>query len=176
MDSYLYKVSPPRSDMVFRPSPFWHTDDWESSTTRGPRDGYVEDSVLYAGDFDEVTIHLFPRVRTMRVRSIDADAEALNGLGLPCSSGRRAHVFVEESRRPEVEAFRPTVFRFERAGFTRVRRGEYVSWRAQIAMGSETLSLAEALVRWNVEARFVNELDEVIARLRGAGVYFEIQT
>ncbi len=66
MNRYLYKVSQPRSDLVFHPSTFWHTLDWESSTTRY-RDDYIEDKVLYVGDFDEVNIHLFPRKRTVRV-------------------------------------------------------------------------------------------------------------
>jgi hypothetical protein len=39
----LYKVSPPRASMVFEPSTFWRSEDWESSTTRR-REGYVEAS------------------------------------------------------------------------------------------------------------------------------------
>src|SRR5437870_1826942 len=108
----LFKVAPPRPDMLFFPSTFWRSADWESSTTR-PREGYFEECVLYAGDFDEVTIHLFPRVRTVRVRPVDADWVVLGGLGLVCSPGKAAWVFVGTSRREEVEAFRPTVFRFD---------------------------------------------------------------
>jgi hypothetical protein len=66
LPSRLYKVSPPREDMVFRPSRFWRTADWQSSSTR-PHNGYIMEDLLYAGDFDEVNIHLFPRVRTCRV-------------------------------------------------------------------------------------------------------------
>ena len=73
---FLYKVAPPRVDMVFYPSQFWHTPDWESSSTR-EHDGYIREEVLYAGDFDEVNIHLFPRVKTVRVRSVDVDASTL---------------------------------------------------------------------------------------------------
>ena len=51
MKPHLYNVSAPRSDMTFYPSKFWRTTDWESSTTQ-PRDGYPEDLVLFAGDFE----------------------------------------------------------------------------------------------------------------------------
>jgi hypothetical protein len=37
--------------------------------------------VLYAGEFEEVSIHLFPRVRTLRVRALNADWQALSRLG-----------------------------------------------------------------------------------------------
>lgn len=71
MGQYLYKISQPRDDLMFYPSIFWHTPDWESSTTHA-KEGYIRDTILYAGDFDEVNIHLFPRVRTIRVRARDA--------------------------------------------------------------------------------------------------------
>ena len=161
--------------MVFYPSRFWHTRDWESSTTR-PRDGYVVDDVLYAGDFDEVSIHLFPRVRTVRVRSVDAGSARLEALGLQCSPGSSAHIFVNKTYRTVVESFRPTLFTFDSSGFTHARRGEYVSRKPQRAMTVETLSMAEAMVRWNIEACYVDDLDPVIERLRGAGIYFDEQT
>ena len=43
--------------MIFHPCSFWHTADWESSTTN-ERDGYVRDDVLYVGDLDEVVDRL----------------------------------------------------------------------------------------------------------------------
>jgi hypothetical protein len=43
---HLYKISAPRADMMFYPSTYWHTSDWESSTTRC-QEGYIEDEVLY---------------------------------------------------------------------------------------------------------------------------------
>ncbi len=161
--------------MDFYPSPFWHTPDWESSTTR-PRDGYVVDEVLYAGDFDEVSIHLFPRVRTVRVRSVDAGSARLEALGLSCSPKKTAHIFINKMHRPVVESFRPTLFTLDSDGFTNVRRGEYVSRKPQRAMAVETLSMAGAIARWNMEACYVDDLDAVIERLRGAGIYFDEQT
>ena len=175
MTTYLYKVSAPRTDKLFYPSPFWHTPDWESSTTRH-REGYIKDDVLFAGDFDEVTIHLFPRVRTVRVRSVDADVSALSDLGVRCTPEKSAYVFVHHSRRQDVEAFHPTIFKFREDGFVRVRKGEYISWRPQQAVSAETISMAEALNRWNVEACYVDDLDTLIERLNQDGIYFDEQT
>jgi len=173
--TYLYKVSAPRADNLFLPSPFWHTSDWESSTTRY-REGYVRDDVLFAGDFDEVNIHLFPRVRTVRVRSADADVSALYELGVRCTRGKSAYVFVHSSRRGDVEAFHPTIFKFLADGFVRVRKGEYISRVPQRAISVETISMAEALDRWNVEACYVDDLDALTARLGQRGIYFDEQT
>jgi hypothetical protein len=93
-----------------------------------------------------------------------------------CSAGMNAYVFVEERHRAEVEALRPTIFEFKAAGFSRVRRGEYVSRRAQVAVASETLSMPQALERWNVSARYVDCRNDVTRVLSEAGVYFEVQT
>lgn len=175
MDAYVYKVSPPRTDMMFYPSTFWRSEDWESSTDR-PREGYIEEKLFYAGNIDEISIHLFPRVRTARVRPADADSARLRQLGLKCSPGKSAYIFVEASRKKEVEAFCPTIYTFRSPGFTRVRRGEYVSREAQKAVSKETLPIAEALARWNIETCYVKRLDDVIDGLTEAGIYFEVQT
>jgi hypothetical protein len=171
----LYKVSAPRAEMEFHPSPFWRSADWESSTTR-PRADYIRECVLYAGDFDEINIHLFPRVRTIRVRAVDADASRLRGLGLGCTPGRTSYIFVAQSRRQQVESFRPTIFTFAASGFTRVRKGEYVSWEPRRAISSETVSLPDAIVRWNIEACYVADLDELKALLSRDAIYFDEQT
>jgi hypothetical protein len=175
MTTYLYKVSAPRADRLFHPSPFWHTADWESSTTR-PREGYIRDDVLFAGDFDEVNIHLFPRVRTVRVRSTDADVSQLRDLGVRCAPGKSAWIFVPDSRRQEVESFRPTVFTFHADGFVHARKGEYISRRPQQAISAETMSMAEALRKWNVEACYVDDLDALMGRLNQHGICFDEQT
>lgn len=175
MMAHLYKVSAPRADKMFYPSTFWHTLDWESSTTRY-REGYIKDEVLYAGDFEEVNIHLFPRVRTVRVRFVDADSSKLCDLGLWCTPGKAAYIFIHHSRREEVESFHPTVFKFREDGFVRVRKGEYISREPQQAVSAETISIAEAINRWNVEACYVDDLDGVIERLNQEGVYFDVQT
>jgi hypothetical protein len=121
-----------------------------------------QDDVLYAGDLDEVNIHLFPRVRTVRVRSVDASLASLHSLGIRCAPGKSAYIFIHESRREEVESFCPTIFTFRTSGFVRVRKGEYVSREPQRAISDETIPMSVALERWNVEACFVESLDALI--------------
>jgi hypothetical protein len=175
MGQYLYKVSQPRDDLMFYPSVFWHTPDWESSTTRA-KEGYIRDTVLYAGDFDEVNIHLFPRVRTIRVRARDAGHSVLQALRLPCLPGKSAYIFCSASRQSEVEIFKPTIYKFDRRGFTKVRNGEYVSWAPQKAISQETVMISKAIIRWNIQACYVRDIDRLIAALTQADIYFDEQT
>jgi hypothetical protein len=175
MDIHLYKVSPPRSDMLFHPSTFWHSADWESSTTTF-RSGYGEDNVLYAGDFDEVGIHLFPRVRVVRLRAQHADASALLACGIQAAPGVSSYVFIPEARRAEVEVFHPTIFTFHADGFTRVRNGEYMSRLPQRAISCETMPIQEAIRQWRIGVHYVGSMDSVVAALAGRKIYFEEQT
>jgi hypothetical protein len=175
MEKCLYKVSPPRSDLMFQPSTFWRSATWDSSTDRY-REGYFEEKVLYAGDFDEVNIHIFPRVRTVRVRARDADHETLHRCGQSCEPGKKAYIFCAHSRRIEVESFSPTVFTFNPVGFTNVRNGEYISRQPQMAMASQTYSMAAAIQNWNVQACYIENLDAIITKLTQEKIYFEEQT
>tara|TARA_R110002072_G_scaffold56097_6_gene145560 strand:+ start:18967 stop:19494 length:528 start_codon:yes stop_codon:yes gene_type:complete len=175
MSKLLYKISSPRADMTFPISSFWHTVDWESSTTN-PRDGYLKDDVLYVGDFDEVSIHLFPRFRSIRVRNVDADHGTLEALGFKSTPNKRAHIFLRHERRKDIEAFRPTMYVFNAQEFEHIRRGEYVAYEPQTAISSEILSIPEAIDRWNIAACYVEDLDDVVARLRDGNIYFDEQT
>jgi hypothetical protein len=175
MSEFLYKVSTPRPDLMFYPSTFWRSLDWESSTTNR-RDDYIKEEVLYAGDFDEVNIHLFPRVRTVRVRARDADHRALQRIGLSCEPGKTAYIFSGSSCRDEVESFRPMIYTFSPNGFTKVRNGEYVSRTPQRAASFETFTMAEAIGKWNVQACYTADLDGLIAKIRQKNIYLEEQT
>ena len=95
-----------------------------------------------------MNIHLFPRVRTVRVRSVDADISTLRSLGLRCTPGESAYIFMHQSRREEVESFQPTIFKFNLDGFMLVRKGEYIEREPQQAISSETISIANAVERW----------------------------
>ncbi len=100
---HLYKVPPPCTGTLFLPSDFWCTADRESGSTRA-REGYLKDAVLFAGDFDEVNIHIFPRVRTVRVRSCDAGHLALPSHGPPCLPAKDAWILPEAMARWNVQA------------------------------------------------------------------------
>jgi hypothetical protein len=107
---------------------------------------------------------------------VDTDAATLSQLALSSSPGKSAWVFVDGARRREVETFRPTVFSFRPDGFVLVRNGEYISREPQRAIACETISMTEALIRWNVEPCYVDDLDRVIDLLKANGVYCDVQS
>lgn len=161
--------------MMFYPSSFWRTEDWESSTPK-PRDGYIEDEVLFVGDFDEINIHLLPRRRTVRVRGKDATPKQLLQHGLEVLPNKSAWLFVHPSAKREIEAFTPTVYEFESTGFERVRKGEFVSRTEQRAISKQVVTMSQAIVRWNFQLVFYEALEELASRLRKAGIYCDVQT
>ena len=61
-------------------------------------------------------------------------------------------------------------------GFVHIRKGEYVSWDPQSAISSETIPIDEAVMRWNVRTCYVDDVDNLIARLKQVGIYFDEQT
>ena len=167
----LYKVSPPREDALFHPSPFWHTADWESSTDK-PREGYIRDEVLYAGDFDEISIHLFPRVRVVRIRAIDISPDKMLNLGVEWDESKSTYIFVHASFKNQVEAFTPTIYSFKTDGFENIRRGEYISRFAQKSIASEIVSHTEIVSKWKIQIIFVDDLDLWIEKIRQTEIYF----
>jgi hypothetical protein len=62
----IYKVSPPRENLVFEPSVFYRTAEFRSSSTRS-KPGYIQDTLLYAGDERDISLHLFPNIYRVRV-------------------------------------------------------------------------------------------------------------
>lgn len=131
--------------------------------------------MLYAGDFDEVSIHLFPRVRAVRVRSIDADLQCLSDIGLQCDKGMAAYICFNRLFRQEIEAFTPTIFTFDLDGFVRVRRGEYISRKPQRAISEQIVNISEAVVKWNIQVIYVDDLDDLTEKLRVQNIYFDEQ-
>ena len=175
MTDYLYKVSPPRLDRWFHPTPCWHTPDWESSTDK-PRDGYFYDEVLFAGTFSEINIHLFPRLGTIRVRQEDATAGKMKSVGFNYQPDRAAYIFVHQQHQETVLNFAPTIFRFQANNFKRVRKGEYVTTESHQALSSEVVSIPEALDRFTLQLTFVENYDDLKSRLSNADIYFDEQT
>ena len=96
----LYKVTLPREDHQFFPSKFWRTEDWSSSSNR-PHDGYIEDEVLYVGDFAEVNIHLFPKVRRLRFWRTEATEAFMHDFSFAFTDGSKA-VIVADSGNEEL--------------------------------------------------------------------------
>ena len=67
-------------------------------------------------------------------------------------------------------------FKFVSDSFTRVRKGEYVSWEPQRAISSETIPIAEAVKKWNIQTCYVPDLDALIASITREDIYFDEQT
>lgn len=174
MIDFLYKVSAPRSDWTFEPRPFWRSADWTSSSSR-PRDGYIEEAVVYAAGFEEVSIHLLPKIWRLRVRLNDANQGLLNELGYVWPAGSRALIFFREEDSGLVWGFQPTIFKFAPEGFEPVPSNEFISRVPQHALGSETLSLHEALDRWRVQLIPVGDTEELTSRLTERDIRFSIQ-
>jgi hypothetical protein len=176
VDELLYKVSEPGHGDRFGPRPFWLTDDWDFSDDH-PHDGLIEDCVLFAGDFDEVNIHLLPRVWRLRVRLDTQDrCRRLRACGFQWQPDVRAVLFVAESDRAQVEGFAPTIFAFDRSGFERTPTDEFISRDARTAVSKETIPIADALARWHVEIIYLPDAAAVEQRLRQAGIDHQIQT
>jgi len=172
----LYKVASPRPDWTFYPRPFWRLPDW-SSSTEDETEGYVEDSVLYVAAFDEVNIHLLPKVWRLRVWLDNPKrSERLRALGYMWAEGSRAVIFAQERDREAVESFSPTVFAFSRDGFESTPSNEFISREPRVALSCETISLREAKDRWSFELVYVDDIKSLAESLRSAGVDHQIQT
>lgn len=182
MAEFLYKVSAPREDLTFVPTRFWRTEDWSSSTgheREGRFEGhvYIEDQVLFAGSFDEVNIHLLPKVRRLRVWLDDETrCERLSKLGYRWSADSTAVIFAGETDRPVIEAFSPTIFTFERDGFERTPSNEFISRVPREATSQESVPFPDAMARWRFDLVYVPDTGALEQALRGAGIDHQIQT
>jgi hypothetical protein len=176
MTERLYKVSAPRDDWTFHPRPFWRSEDWSSSDDH-PREDHVRDCVLYAGTFDEVNIHLFPKVWRLRVwLDSDTRAERLRNLGYNWSDNSCAVIFAEHGDREVIESFEPTVFTFDGDGFELTPSNEHISREPRTAVSCETLSFREARERWAFELLYVDSIKALAESFRSAGIDHQIQT
>lgn len=182
MEGVLYKVSVPREDPTFEPTRFWRTEDWSSSTEH-PREGhldgrsYIEDQVLFAAEFDEVNIHLLPKVWRLRVWLDDETrSERLRALGFTWRADANAVIFTAEVNRDAIEAFVPTVFTFSASGFQRTPSNEFISREPRTAVTQESLPFLEAMTRWRFELAYVSDTGALEQSLRHAGIDHHIQT
>ena len=176
MTELLYKVSEPRHDRVFEPRAFWRAEDWSFSDDH-PHEGLIEDHVLYAAEFDEINIHLLPKVWRLRVWLDDDErCRRLEGLGFSWDAGARAAIFARDADRRAIEAFSPTVFSFDRAGFERTPTNEFVSREPRTAISVETIPFEEARRRWRFDLIYIDDSDALVQALRSGRVDHQIQT
>lgn len=170
----LYKVSAPRSDLTFEPRPFWRNEDWTKSSQQ-PRDGYIEEAVVYAAGFDAVSIHLLPKVWRLRVTLNPATEPLMRELGYVWAPASRALIFFREEDEDIVWEFQPTVFIFDREGFEAIPSNEFISRTPVRALRSETLTIADAIERWAVHLIPVAHPNALVSALTERGIRFSIQ-
>jgi hypothetical protein len=171
----LYKVSRARTDNLFEPSKFWRSPDW-SVSMKVPHESYILDEVLYAGDFNDVNIHLLPNVPRLRIWLSDRAVTELKKLDIIVASHYTALIIAQISDWETIETFCPTINYFDEAGFELTPSQEYISRTPQTAIKVETISIFDAIVRWNIELYFVEDYDGLKLSLNSVGVRFSEQT
>jgi RimJ/RimL family protein N-acetyltransferase/GNAT superfamily N-acetyltransferase len=171
----IYKVSAPRKNLTFEPSVFYRTVDFKSSSTR-PKPGYIPDTLLYAGDEREISIHLFPDIDRLRVWLDDENRQRLTTLGFATEPGKQVAIFVNETDQPQIPDFKPTVYRFEATAFERTPSNEFVSRKPVKAIGVEQFTMPVVLQRWKIQMVAVPDVHECEKRLQEAGIECAMQT
>jgi hypothetical protein len=161
----LYKVCKPGEGNIFYPKKFWRSADWSRSSTN-PKPGLIETEVLYAGDQDEIIVHLLPEIRRVAVTLNVENRLKLENAKVSHSADKRSIVFCERDKKGLIDVFSPTVFIFSEKGFVHVQSGEYVSYSPQTAIEKIEFSMSEAQERFNFEICYISSLDNIIKLLR----------
>ena len=171
---HLYKVSAPRESMVFSPTRFYRTEDFRSSSRRS-KPGYIPDCLLYAGDFEEISIHLFPKIHRIRVRNSEESRGELSILGFETDAARRCCIFVNREEETRIVEFEANVYVFEARHFTKTPSNEYISREPVEAIDSEVYAMPEILKRWSIQLIPVDSVCALSRILADAGVVYSYQ-
>jgi hypothetical protein len=171
----LYKVSRARTDNLFEPSKFWRSPDW-SVSLKVPHESYILEEVLYAGDFDDVNLHLLPNVPRLRIWLSGRVIDRLKKLDILVESHYTALIIAKISDWETIANFSPTINYFDEAGFELTPSQEYISRTPQTAIKVETISIFEAVARWNIELYFVEDYEALKLDLNSMGIKYSEQT
>lgn len=171
----IYKVSPRRGNLLFEPAVFYRTADFKSSSTR-PKPGYIQDTLLYAGDREEIAIHLFPDIDRLRVRLNDATRSALAKLGFATDADKLIVIFVNAADQARLPGFVATVYSFDAAEFERTPSNEFIARKPVRGIGVEQLSMPEILRDWKIQVIAVPNVAETDTLLRQDGIECSWQT
>ena len=172
---HLYKVTAPLKSRLFNPTKFYRTQDFRSSSPR-PKPGYICDCLVYAGDFAEISIHLFPKIHRIRVRNSESSRRELMNLGIETDPSKRCFIFVNKGDETQIMAFVANVYIFEDRHFTKTPSNEYISREPVEAIGSESYAMPEILRRWGIQLITVDSVPELSRILTGAGIDYSYQT
>ena len=171
----LYKVTAPRKSKLFNPTRFYRTPDFRSSSTN-PKPGYITDYLVYVGDFEEISIHLFPKIHRIRVRNSECARRQLDSLGFETDPCKSCFIFVNSEDQTQIMAFEANVYVFEERHFFKVPSNEYVSRQPVEAIGSESYAMPEIIRRWRMQLIWVPSVAELSGVLTDAGVTYSYQT
>ena len=171
----LYKVTAPRKSRVFNPTKFYRTQDFWSSSPR-PKPGYICDCLVYAGDFDEISIHLLPKIHRIRVRNSEAARRKLLCLGIETDPDKKCYIFVNTEDKRQIIEFVANVYIFEDRHFTKTPSNEYISREPVEAIGSEVYAMPEILRLWGIQLITVDSVPDLSRILTDAGVVYSYQT
>ncbi len=171
----LYKVSRARTDNIFEPSKFWRSPDW-SVSLKVPHESFILEEVLYAGDFHDVNLYLLPNVPRLRIWLSDRVIEDLKKLDIIVENRYTALIIARISDWETIEGFYPTINYFDEAGFELTPSQEYIARTPQTAIKVETISIFEAIDRWNIELYFVEDYDALKLNLNRIGIAYSEQT
>ena len=171
----LYKVTAPRKTKVFNPTKFYRTQDFWNSSPR-PKPGYICDCLVYAGDFEEISIHLFPNIHRIRVRNSESSRRELMNLGIETDPGKRCFIFVQREDQRQIMDFEANVYVLEDRHFTKTPSNEYISRKPVEAIGSEVYAMPEILRLWGIQLITVDSVPDLSRILTDAGVVYSYQT
>lgn len=165
----VYKVTAPRELMRFEPSVFYRTEDFQSSSNR-LKPGYIQDTLLYAGDAEEISIHLLPKIDRLRVVLTEQHRRQLATLGWTVPPEARIAMFVHAADVPGLRGFRPTVYCFDARHFARTPSNEFVARTAVDAIGMCELEMRDILERWRIQIIPITDIPGTDAQLRTSGI------
>ena len=141
-----------------------------------PHENYILEEVLYAGDFNDVNLHLLPNVPRLRIWLSDRVVNDLKKLDIIVDSQYTALIVASISDWETISSFKPTINYFDEAGFELTPSQEYISRTPQTAIQVETISIFEAVDRWNIELYFVEDYDDLKLSLDSIGIKYSEQT
>ncbi|GDY13874.1 hypothetical protein LBMAG53_27520 [Planctomycetota bacterium] len=138
--------------------------------------GYIYDELLYAGDFDEVNIHLLPNIKRIRLWNTDDVFQKLTSVSIYPDHQVKAVMITDETHRDLVYHFSPTVHYFNDDGFEYVPSNEWISREPRTPIKSEVITMNEAITRWNIEIHFVDNYELLKLELTKCGIQYCEQT
>ena len=172
----LYKVHPPKKDLLFYPSTFYRNANFKSSSNNS-KEGFLKDNLLYVGDIDEINIHLFPKCRRLRVVVNNNNIGFLHNIGVFPEKDIKAVIWCNAIKE-EILEFKATVYKFDSKHFEKTESNEYISRIPVAAIGFEEYDMQTIISNWKLNVLFTsnNEIDSILFQLKNSNIPYSEQT